>query len=406
MSGAQRDSPGAGRRLVANVVLDGRIGGPQRRIAQVGKRLRVKGWDTLAVFPNMGDELPKFLDSHEIKYETSALSRIRRRQPVFNLMRYCIRLPLEVVWLIALFRRRHVDIVHANGLFSLQVALAARLSGRPLIWHFNDMSLPAWLSAGARRLFGGLAHYRVYSSRLVMTHYGDWDGARTALFYPPVDLETSDPARISEGNDSGIPVLDRRGEEFLLLALGHINPLKGYGDLLSALEPLVTLAVAWRLVIVGAPLETNREYFDALNAQVRDLGLEKRVTFAGATQRIPEVLAACDAVVMCSVAESGPMVVLEALAMGKPVVATAVGIVPEIYRDGDEGEILVVPPRNPERLSLALKRAIEDDSLRQENGESGRRQLVARYSVDRAANEHMRVYDQSVTTTADRVKSG
>ncbi|MBT7293264.1 MAG: hypothetical protein HN838_12095, partial [Rhodospirillaceae bacterium] len=74
------------RHLVANVLVDGRIGGPQRRIVQVGTLLREMGWDTLAVFPPMGDALPEYLAEHGFRFAQLSLSRLRRRYKIIGIL--------------------------------------------------------------------------------------------------------------------------------------------------------------------------------------------------------------------------------------------------------------------------------------------------------------------------------
>ena len=94
----------AGERLVANVLVDGRIGGPQRRVVQVAKVLQKLGWKTMVVFPSMGEELPKYLIENELPFHKVPLSRIRRKQKVFSLIKYLFVLPYEIFLLIRLFK--------------------------------------------------------------------------------------------------------------------------------------------------------------------------------------------------------------------------------------------------------------------------------------------------------------
>ena len=81
--------------------------------------------------------------------------------------------------------------------------------------------------------------------------------------------------------------------------------------------------------------------------------------------------------------EGLPLVVLEAMARGRPVVATAVGGTPELVVDGETG--LLVPPRDPERSPAALRRLLDDAELRRRLGEAGRRRVAERFSSTRCA---------------------
>ena len=84
------------QRLVASVLVDGRIGGPQRRAVQVGTVLREMGWDTLPVFPPMGSEFPNYLAEHGFRSATLSLSRLRRQRKIWGKLRYLFRFPIEV----------------------------------------------------------------------------------------------------------------------------------------------------------------------------------------------------------------------------------------------------------------------------------------------------------------------
>lgn len=398
MATDDRKTPSRRTVRVVNVLLDGRVGGPQRRVALVAGELRREGIETLAVFPPRGEELPRYLEAEGVEWVATPLSRLRRRRPILNLLAYLLRLPGEVLRLRSLYRDHGADLVHANGLLSFQVALAARVSGLPLVWHYNDTMFPAWVSTLARKLVGWLAQMRVYSSLRVLRHYGDREAGVAEVIHPCVDMQRFDPAGVDpEPARREIRGLRRGGDgEVLLLAVGHLNPLKGYGHLLDALSRLTDVEPGWKLVVIGAELETN-DCGRRLRKQAEDLGLEGRVVFAGASDRVPQALAAADVFVMSSVAESGPMVLLEAMAMGKAVVTTDVGLVDEVMEDGMNG--LVVPPADADALCRALRRVIQDRELRESLMSRARPSLGDRFSPERAAEKHRKAYRRAAASS-------
>ena len=140
-----------------------------------------------------------------------------------------------------------------------------------------------------------------------------------------------------------------------LVFAGRLGPQKALGTALEALSavPDVTLTVA------GDGPER-----DALEQRVRELGLEGRVSFVGSVPReqVLRFFRAADASVLPSAWENFPHTVVEALAVGCPVIATAVGGVPEVVRDGENG--LLVAPRDPDALAAAIRRFFADDALR------------------------------------------
>jgi glycosyltransferase involved in cell wall biosynthesis len=141
----------------------------------------------------------------------------------------------------------------------------------------------------------------------------------------------------------------------VLAFAGRLGPQKALGIALTAVAavPGVTL------VIAGDGPERA-----ALGRQARELGLETRVRFPGSLSReqVLRLFRAADASVLSSAWENFPHTVVEALAVGCPVIATAVGGVPEVVRDGENG--LLVPPGDASALAGAIRRFFDDDELR------------------------------------------
>ena len=132
---------------------------------------------------------------------------------------------------------------------------------------------------------------------------------------------------------------------------------RSYPNLLAAARLLTDRGVPVRVVAVGqGPQEAETR---ALHASL-DLG--DRVLLTGRRDDAVAVMGACDAFVMASSNEGLPVAIMEALALGLPVVSTAVGGIPEAITDGVEG--LLVPPRDPEALAGAITRVATDPTLR------------------------------------------
>jgi glycosyltransferase involved in cell wall biosynthesis len=142
----------------------------------------------------------------------------------------------------------------------------------------------------------------------------------------------------------------------LVAFAGRLGPQKSVATALDAVArtPAVTLVVA------GDGPER-----DALERRAQDLGLDGRTRFLGSLERdgVLRLFRAADASLLSSSWENLPHTVVESLAVGTPVIATAVGGVPEVVRDGENG--LLVPPRDPAALAGALGRFLADDALRE-----------------------------------------
>lgn len=169
--------------------------------------------------------------------------------------------------------------------------------------------------------------------------------------------------------------LNIAASERVVLAIGRLSQEKGHKDLLAAFARLVKqdAALPVRLVIVGEGPEDRR-----LAEASAAAGLADRVIFAGQVANVREYYAMADVLVLPSHSEGSPNVLLEAMAAGVPVVATAVGGVPEIVTP--EETALLVKARDTEALAQAMKRLLNDRGLAEQLAERARLQVTARHT--------------------------
>jgi glycosyltransferase involved in cell wall biosynthesis len=144
---------------------------------------------------------------------------------------------------------------------------------------------------------------------------------------------------------------------------------------------------AARFVIVG-----DGPQRDELVALARDLGIADRVIFAGFRTDVPDLMSAFDLFVLASVFEPFGLVLVEAMALEKPVVASRVNGIPEVVADGEAG--LLVPPRDPHALAEAAARLLRDQALARHMGQAGRGRVLARFTVEAMAGKTMALYEE------------
>jgi glycosyltransferase involved in cell wall biosynthesis len=171
----------------------------------------------------------------------------------------------------------------------------------------------------------------------------------------------------------------------IIFTSARLHEGKGHVYLLQAAK-LIPEAL---FVFAGDGPERGR-----LEAYARQIGVEGQVIFLGHRNDVPQLLAACDMFVLPSLYEALGLSILEAMAAGKPVVATAVGGIKESVIDGVTG--LLVPPRNPESLADAIRRLLYDRALATRIAESGRTRAVELFSSDAMAQAVIRVYDELI----------
>lgn len=179
-------------------------------------------------------------------------------------------------------------------------------------------------------------------------------------------------------------------DAFAWVCVGMIRPDKGQDHLLAALALLKAKALAPMLVIVGSATAECADYEHGLHAQLRAAGLDGQVVFTGYRDDVSELMQMSDAVVIPSLTEAQPRVAVQAFAVGKPVVASAVGGVPEIVFDGDTG--LLVPPADPAALADAMARVMTGGDATARMAINARRMAEKDMRFDNRMNQTLEVY--------------
>ena len=179
-----------------------------------------------------------------------------------------------------------------------------------------------------------------------------------------------------------------------VLTVARLDPQKGLHDLVAA----AALVPEARVMVVGEGPERP-----ALETEIARLGLGDRVHLLGFRSDVPDLLAASDLFVLPSLFEGLPLSILEAMAAGKPVVATAIGGNDEAVVDGATG--LLVPPGDPQALADAIRALLRDPERRRRLGEAGRRRAEAEFSATAMVRRVAAVYDE-LLAASDRPGDG
>lgn len=260
-------------------------------------------------------------------------------------------------------------------------APVARAMGVPVVVrHANDQPVPG--GPYGRLLYGAVPALHVTNAeatRRTILAAAPWlPPERVAVVYNGVDLERFDATPPA---DLGLP-----DGAVAVGYLGSLEPRKGLPDLAAAWPAVAEAVPAAHLLLAGKGRQ---------EALLREM-LEDapRVRFLGHRTDAPAVVKALDALVLPSYVEGAPNVVLEAMAAGVPVVATAVSGTPELVVDGETG--LLVPPRAPEALGRALVRVAGDADTRARLGAAGRARAEARFALERMIDD----YDALLRRTA------
>lgn len=316
-----------------------------------------------------------------------------RGVPVSRLDLGTLYAPQGLVGLFSLarrFRARQVDILHTY-LISANVygTLAARLGGVPtVITTRRDMGFSrTWkLRILEEWLVNRMVDRVVAVSSAVANcarHERGIAKPGVATIENGVDIGEWSPARHSR--DDARREWALAAEDPVVGVIATLSPVKGHDDFLRAAALVARQQPRARFFLVGdGPLRTT------LEAQARVLGIADRVVFAGARDDVARLLAMLDVVVLPSQTEGMSNALLEAMAMARPVVATAVGGNPEVVRDGVTG--LLVPPGDPETLARAIARLLERPEDARALGCSGRKRVEKDFTVQKMVARYEALY--------------
>jgi glycosyltransferase involved in cell wall biosynthesis len=182
----------------------------------------------------------------------------------------------------------------------------------------------------------------------------------------------------------------------LIGVIGRLEEQKGHVYILEAWPSVLAEFPDARLLLVG-----DGSLRAALERRAQDLGVTGSVLFAGFRSDVPRVLDALDVLALPSLYEGMPLTAIEASAMAKPVVATAVDGTPEVVRDGRTGRL--VPPRDVVALSRALRSVLRDPAAAKRLGSAGRDLVFNRFDLTRQVDATARVYRETASVLPQRV---
>ena len=215
-----------------------------------------------------------------------------------------------------------------------------------------------------------------------------WGIAPAAIHHIPNGI---DIARIESRAAARPAVFAPRPDELVLGAVSPLVAVKDLGCLLRVFAPLARADGRWRLVIAGDGPERA-----SLEADASRLGLGARIRFLGSLDDPAPELASCDALAMTSRSEQMPYAVLEAMALGKPVVATDVGDIAAMV--ASENRPLIRPRGDEPGLASALRRLAADAALRARLGEANRARCAAIYDEGRMCAAYRGLYEDAVAS--------
>ncbi len=287
-------------------------------------------------------------------------------------------------------RRSGVGLVQSSY-YSPALALAAAQAGVPHVWRVGGRVevVQHDRSPRERSVFLGvmacLSRALICGSRFLGAQFEGVGATNLRVVPNGVDLEEFSPA--PERADHRPPTVGM---------VGHLLPQKRHEDFLHAAALVHRVLPDVRFRVFGAPDRTTAShvYAERMRGLAVELGVDGRLAFEHLQENRPGVLGAVDVFAMPSLDEGASNAVLEAMALGRPVVAARSGSHPELVEDGVTG--LLVPPESPRDLADALLGLLRSSAIARGLGAAGRRRAEERFDVRRSARDYAHVYAEAI----------
>ena len=330
--------------------------------------------------------------------------------PSWTKPKHFLRSVFLIVHLLRLIGKTGAQLIQASGFYHAPyVALAAKISRRPCVAAPIGELSPRFVSRYLLRAFDrvvavssaakdSLMEAGIKKERLVVSHHG-------VAAYRYKREECVSDLRKSLGVGERDPLFCTvaninfdKGQDVLIHAMARLARMNTQSTPQSSQQTGGFFNTRFYCVFVGLYSETsgtgNREYYDSLLKLIREYGLDRSIIFTGFVDDVRPYLAASDIFVLPSRTEALGIALLEAMAMGLPVIATRVGGVPDVVVDRETG--ILVAPEDPGKLAEEMLSILERPGLQRLYGESGAERVKSHFDLESEAQRHLNIYQSLI----------
>ncbi len=376
------------------------ISGGQRVLLNTIAALDRTKYTPFVVIPGEG-ELAKELDKLGVKHFILPVGDYSTgKKNIIDIILYLLRSPVLIPRTFFLIRQNNIDLVYANAPRTfLWGTLAASWAGKPVIWHLHSV-----LSGMELKISAGLL--RKYVARMI--------AVSSSVAGPFIKLDSALAKKISvvyNGVDAKkfdvIPDAGKLRRELgvaegkkIIAFIGQVAEWKGVEDFVRAAEHVLGERKDVQFIVVGDVLFGNRReqgYKLYLHELVSALGIAENFRFVGKRGNIPEILSLISMLVIPSIKpDPCPLVLLEAMASGRPVIASDHGGPGEIIRDGVDG--LKYRPSDHMALAAKISVLLDDDREASGIGDAARRRTKSDLSFDHYMSSVSSLVDENLVS--------
>ncbi|MBE0460943.1 MAG: glycosyltransferase family 4 protein [Candidatus Aminicenantes bacterium] len=364
---------------VLEVINEATVGGGQKHVILLAKNLNTERFHVLAASSTNGpfiEELTKI----GIRHIPVKMKGILNFQAIFSIC--------------SLVRKERIDIVHTHGgIAGLSGRLGAFLSRSPVIVHtlhgihylnYKNRFLK-WLCIQLEKIFS------IFTDAIIFVSDSDKEKAKENKLVKNKKINVIKNGIEFSEVQSHVDVLAKKktlgidSSWPLIGTVARLHPQKGHIYLLKAAKKIIEIQPQTRFLIIG-----SGQLRTALEDYCKQFGISDNVIFLGTRNDVPELLQIIDIFVLPSLWEGFPIALMEAMASGKPVVATRVDGNREIVEHKRTG--ILVEPKNPDSLSNAILTLLKDKDYCCQLSKNGKREVMDKYSVLKMVKETEKLY--------------
>jgi glycosyltransferase involved in cell wall biosynthesis len=371
------------------------IGGAELGMLVVMKALRAKGFEPY-VMMHGGGLFKTLLERSSIpsvicplRPSSRALSRNKRFaiRGTYTAVTEIVRTAYKVLDAV---RAWEIDIIHANHLSGfLSCGLAAKLARIPNIWHLHEGLDPGLVSRVLQEVAPWLADHLITmapfeaSTVQSMTNRVDHSMIEGAFAF---DELMAAPNKSAENVRKEFGIAN---DDLLVAYVSHLAPYKGQGTFITALAGMPQGGPRLKALIVGGPRKSFEDFPENLRRQIKSLELNEVVTLTGYRADVADIMNAADICVCVSESEEFNRVLIEAMAFGKPVIASDMRGGSIVLENGKSG--LLVRPADATMLRSALVE-LREREIRVQLGNNARHHVFEKFSIERIVLKYQDVY--------------
>lgn len=293
----------------------------------------------------------------------------------------------HILFLKKIFKKRKIDVVHSHSGVYRDATLAAKLAGVPVILHTDHgrfypdsrwTRFNHWLFSHYRdkiiAVSEDIRNFMVNATGINPAKFTViYNGVDTAVYNRVIDIE-------AKKRELGLGNRDK-----IIVIVARLAPVKDHKTLFSAFHKVRQGFLPVKLLVIGDGILRNE-----LESLAAELNEKENIIFLGNRADVVELLQVVDIVCLSSLHEGHSITLLEAMASGKPVVATNVGGNPELVMDGQTGYL--VPKQDPEEMAQALLELLKNEAEARAMGERARGRVEEEFNINRIVKEYEKVY--------------